>query len=428
MTQNSFEIVDGNILRYTVQDSSDTEPSTGEIKLTQNEVFGLWLSSKMSEICTDRVISDEFKYRLVHIYRPDDSSNLEGDYKASLYTIQRESIAGRLDALYEQFGLPGEINLAARAANYAKEADSFEELKDWLITVLVSGSMNSASICSCAGRMLFGSPFVITNNTAAFTSYWLCPPSLIAECIFRVRNDNPDSKWDSYSAWEETKRVLACRGSVYFLHANSWFKSYPFFFIYDLLCRGELCDVIFDILNEPRIKTSYKVQMYNQLIKDAGMSSSDHLRKVDALYESYRQLGGANIHFWPWNYSEIKLDFTHFYKEVTHHERDQKIPHSFMVVCLPTIVEEILPSLRNATQAVALLLLIRNAKNFSPDWQERLSDEAFKRRMIQILRLEEFSDSSENIRMTNPRVREAASNIYDEFPILQKFTNLVEGD
>ena len=123
MTQNSFEIVDDNILRYTVQDSSDTEPSTGEIKLTQNEVFGLWLSSKMSEICTDRVISDEFKYRLVHIYRPDDSSNLEGDYKASLYTIQRESIAGRLDALYEQFGLPGEINLAARAANYAKEAD-----------------------------------------------------------------------------------------------------------------------------------------------------------------------------------------------------------------------------------------------------------------------------------------------------------------
>ena len=99
-----------------------------------------------------------------------------------------------------------------------------------------------------------------------------------------------------------------------------------------------------------------------------------------------------------------------------------------MVVCLPTIVEEILPSLRNATQAVALLLLIRNAKNFSPDWQERLSDEAFKRRMIQILRLEEFSDSSENIRMTNQRVREAARNLYDEFPIIQKFTNLVEGD
>lgn len=424
---DSFIIDNDNVLHYSVQDVDTKVISSGQYTLDNNELFGIWLSQRMTEICRNPELSRIIRQSVENYFKPHNGEKVDPSY--STLFLRHQAKKGKLDRIFKEYARPEESDLVSIAKQKAEELGTDEEFFDWMKTVLVGHSLDVQSIGKYTKSLILGGPFIVSDDgNVDYTSYWQCSTETIAKSIYKVKIWGSDSKICSYKRWLEDKHLILAEWFFQCYKEKTWLQAYPYYYIYDLLFHGDLCGILFDVLNDSTIKTSHKVQLYKALNYRRDATDSEHLRMVDSQYEPYRLLGGSNLHFWPWNYAVIAEDFRRFYRECTLHSQRAKLPHGFIDICLPEIVEEILPSIKNATEAVGLILLIRNAKDFDAEWKTKKKDEEFKYRMANILRLHEFDDKLPGFRFRNPQVRERSVELYDRYPILRRFTNTPEGD
>ena len=430
--------VQGGTLDYQVKRSDLGIDTSGHYHLQSNELFGLWLISVVNIIKKDAFISENIQNRMTRRgLQVFSDSNLGTEFQRhsnnhAIWQLQSDCIDGTIKEQIEYWGYNCDEEWLAKAKELAHNSNKVEELIQYVKDKTCESLTEYVDVRILSCRLLFNYCLIHEENNdgshRGISTYFIPAEVYLYKSIFfkKVYSVSPSRK-----GWMDPKRFEgpdSIMGSYYISKASTYYQTFPFFYLYELMCNGGFCNILFDFINDSEIIASHKVRLIQSIVTAGRGENMQHLRMLETLYEPYRQVGGANIHFWPWRYAEIRADFVDFYKEVTHHETKRKLPHGFLSVCLPIIVEEILPSIRNATQAVALVSLIQNAKDFGEEWRERFSAEAFKERMLKILRLDEFVEQAKNLRIKNKRVREVASFLFDEFPVLKKFTNLVEGD
>lgn len=406
----------------------------GEYFLDQNEIFGFWLLEVLEAIKEDRHIAEYFKKKVIRgasqlstPYEKDaEVTKYEQDYSA--YQLRTHCSDGSIKDYLEYWGYNCDSEWLLKLKDIANNNRNTEELEQCIRERIGSGYdflFETVDINTLTSRLLFDQEIHYVHDQGA-KIYYVYPSHYFAKSVFLEKVYTPP---EGRKKWADAKRYSGLNDfDVYIFSSQKGFLTKPFFHLYDLMCNGDFCRFLFDFFNDVSINATHKAKLLESIIKLGRGENMKHLRMLENLYVPYRKLGGFDIHFWPWCYDEIKHDFSAFYKEVTQYETKRKMPYGFLNVCLPAIVEEVLPAIRKAIQAVALVLLIRNAKDFSEEWQVRFSAEAFKERMLTILRLDEFAEQTKNYRMSNKQVRAVARSLYDEYPVLQKYTYLVEGD
>ena len=231
----------------------------------------------------------------------------------------------------------------------------------------------------------------------------------------------------AYQKWE-CKKIDYLRQKKYLMcFSKQELFEFPIFYIYDLLGNGEILPVLFDIIGDNSFDRRLRYFIRETLIS-LGKGNMTNLRLLQKYADRYKQINGASLSFWPWYYPDIKEEFLSYYKALRGTTSiEEPVVYRFVDLCLPTIVEAVLPTIENANQAVGLILLIQNAKGFDDEWVKSPFS-PFMNRLVQILHLEAFQGSMLNVRASNAATRKAAVLLRDKHDALRKYTYAPEGD
>lgn len=297
------------------------------------------------------------------------------------------------------------------------------------------------------------------NNDLAILSFiknearpkWLTVISLESLLVGTLYQplDCPDEKYNLVDEWSVSEEVFhAC--CVYVLHHldeyDDWRKhklaylrnkkylmsftdqelyTFPIFYIYDLINNGVILPTVFDIIGDNAIDSQVRYFIHDTMVS-ACTDDMTNLRILQKHADDYKYINGIALSFWPWYYPYIKEAFLAYYKDVIGSQVIlEKGVYSFVDSCLPFIVEQVLPEIENANQAVGLIILIQNARKFSPKW-ESTKFESFKTQMEKILHLEMFHKSIQNVRGNNDATKMAARRLLEKYQVLKEYTNAPE--
>ena len=290
--------------------------------------------------------------------------------------------------------------------------DSLNDIKD----ITDPGWLNVVSLESVLVHTLF----VKDVRTNAYE--WTVSPD-----VFHAICDYVNRHIAEYQEWKSNKIEYLRQRRYLMCFSEQELYEYPIFFVYDLLGEGELLPVLFDIIGDNSFDRRLRYYIRETLIS-FGVKNMTNLRLLQKNADRYKQINGASLSFWPWYYPDIKEEFLSYYKVlrgVTSIE--EPVVYRFVDLCLPVIVEAVLPTIENANQAVGLILLIQNAKSFDDEWV-RSPFAPFMNRMVRILHLDAFQESMLNVRASNTATRKAAALLRDKYPALKKYTYVPEGD
>lgn len=230
---------------------------------------------------------------------------------------------------------------------------------------------------------------------------------------------------DEYDDWRKHKLAYLRNKKYLMSFTDQELYTFPIFYIYDLINNGVILPIVFDIIGDNAIDSQVRYFVHDTMVSVCS-DDLNNLRFLQKHADDYKYINGTALSFWPWYYPDIKEAFLAYYKDVIGSQVIQeKGVYSFIDSCLPFIVEQVLPEIENANQAVGLIILIQNARKFSPKW-ESTKFESFKTQMERILHLEVFHKSIQNVRGNNDATKMAARRLLEKYQVLKEYTNAPE--
>lgn len=317
----------------------------------------------------------------------------------------------------EPYVLNDELKYAVEGIIEGPEEDLYlDESIDWTKNRIDQGWLNVISLETLLVHTLF------VKDERNNIHEWSVSPD-----VFHAINAFVNRHKMEYQAWRNHKIDFLRQRKYLMCFSKQELYDYPIFFIYDLLGEGEILPVLFDIIGDNSFDRRLRYYIRETMIS-MGINNMTNLRLLQKNADRYKQINGASLSFWPWYYPDIKEDILAYYKVLRGTASiEDPVVYRFVDLCLPVIVEAVLPTIENANQAVGLILLIQKAKGFDDEWV-RSPFAPFMNRMAQILHLDAFRDSMLNVRASNTATRKAAVLLRDKYLALKKYTLAPEGD